>query len=341
MEVHSREHRLTHIAWRLWWEDGGKIPPPAREMMIRAARSWDEERNRLAALLAGDEAGVAGAVVEMDKLYADAENDRLRGPLAEARRNVGRERFATVVRVLAEVGAGRFAPRPEDRDPDGTAQLVERALGLERARTDKFVGATPRITGGLEIDLGTLTEILGSRPMVDLANTVDSELDLARAEIQSLIGVVTAVAPLLERLHGRGAFGLGMMGRLFGAPRAHSQVLMLLGWLALRTTDTLRAGFEQIAAMAPQAAAAAQLYGLISELRQEVAVLAPVLSDVRLAAAQLDESAAIALNTEIAQLREHHTESFDAFFAVHPEAERLISVIEAHQAASNRTVPAG
>ena len=176
-----------------------------------------------------------------------------------------------------------------------------------------------------------LSGILGSRSMRALAESDDTQLDLARVDVQSLIGVVTAIAPLLERLHGRGAFGLGMMGRLFGASDPRSQALILLGWLALRSNDMLRAGLQQIAAIAPQASATAQLYGVISQLREEVAALAPVLTDGRLAAAQLDEDAAKDLNAEITRLREHHAESFNAFFAAHPEADHLISVIEAYR----------
>jgi hypothetical protein len=333
MEIHTRERRLAHTGWRLWWEDGGAIPPPARKLLTRVARSVDEERDRLAALLAGDEAGTPAAVAEMDQLYADAENDRVRGPLGEARRNVGRERFATVVRVIAQVGAGRFAARDFDGYPDDAGRLVDRALGLERARTDRRAGSVPWLASETGVDLAMLSEIVASRSLLDVAENNDSQLDLARVEIQSLIGVVTAVAPLLERLHGRGAFGLGMMSRLFGVRNPSSQALILLGWLALRSNDAFRAGLDQITAVAPQATATAQLYGLISQLRQEVAVLAPVLTDERLATAQLDENAAIELNSEIARLREHNTDSFNAFFAAHPEAEDLISVIDANREA--------
>ena len=331
MEIHARERRLAHTAWRLWWEDGGVITPPARELLTRVARSVDEERDRLAALLVGDEAGTPAAVAEMDQLYADAENDRVRGPLGEARRNVGRERFATVVRVLAEIGAGRIAARGDDDDQDDAGRLVERALGLDRARTDRLAGSVPWLTSEPGIDLAMLSRIVGSRSMLDLADSNDSQLELARVEIQSLVAAVTAIAPLLERLHGRGAFGLGMMGRLVGARNPRSQALILLGWLTLRSNDTLRDGLQQIAAIVPQATATAQLHGVISQLREEVTVLAPVLTDERLAAAQLDEDAAKELNAEITRLREHHTESFDAFFAAHPEAEQLISVIEAYR----------
>ncbi|MGH2869450.1 MAG: hypothetical protein ACRDNK_18045 [Solirubrobacteraceae bacterium] len=339
MEIHASEHRLAHTAWRLWWEDGGPITPIARKLLTTVARSWDRERHRLAELVAGDEAGTPDAIAEMDQLYRDAENNRLRAPLGEARRNVGRERFATVVRVIAEVSAGRFAAPGNDDVQDDADRLFERALGLERGRTDRLAGAEPWLTSDPGLDLAILSQLLGPLSIHELAESNDAELDIARGEIQSLIAVVSAVAPLLERLHGRGAFGLGLTGRLFGARHPRSQALILLGWLALRTNESLRAGLEDIIAIAPRAAATVQLYGVISQLRAEVPALASVLSDERLAAAQIDESSAIALNSEIARCRERHTESFDAFFAAHPETEQLIAVIDAHGelAAGERT----
>jgi hypothetical protein len=330
MEARSKDPRLTHVAWRLWWEEGGQVPPAARKLLIEAAKSVDAQREWLAKLLAGDETGEAAAVAEMDQLYTDVEKGRVRGQLGEVRRNVGSDKFATVVRVLAEVSAGRFTAGETEFDPEEGGGLVERAFGLERARTDRLAGSTPWLTGLFDADLEMLSEIIGSLSMRDLAESDASKLDLARGEIRSLIDVVTTIGPHFEHLHGRGAFGLGTMARFFAAGSPRYQALILLAWLTLRTNDTLRAGLEKIAAVAPQASATTQLYGVISQLREEVPVLAPVLSDERLAAAQLDENAAIALNAEIARLREDHTESFDAFFRAHPETERLISVIEAH-----------
>ena len=328
MEVHSQEHRLAQTAWRLWWEDGGLIPPPARQLLTRVASSVDQERERLAALVAGDHAGNFEAVAEMDQLYADAENDRLPGPLGEMRRNVGRERFATVVRTIAEVGAGRFTAPDSDDEQDDAGRLVDRALGLDRARTDRLAGSEPWLTSEPAVDLALLSQIIGSQSLLELAQSSDSQIDLARVEMQSLVNVVTAIGPLLERLHGRGAFGLGTMGRLFSLRDARTQALLLLGWLALRSNDALQAGLEQFTSLLPQAAATVQLDGIIAQLREEVVVLAPVLTDERLAAAQVDEHAASELKAEIARLREQNIDGFNAFFAAHPEVDELISVID-------------
>src|ERR1700719_2061533 len=62
MEIHATERRLGYVAWRLWWQDGGAIPPPARELLAQLARSLDTQCEQLAAVLAGDEAGEPQAV---------------------------------------------------------------------------------------------------------------------------------------------------------------------------------------------------------------------------------------------------------------------------------------
>jgi len=328
LEIRASEHRLTHAAWRLWWEDGGAILSPGRQVLTRAACVLEAQRNNLVELLAGEEAGEPAETAVIERLYSDVAYGRIRGPLAEARSNVGREQFATAVRALTEVAAGRFRSTATADKPDETAILVEQALGLGRARTDSLAGSEPWLTGDPGRTFSLLSEIVASRSFLELAETDNLQLDLARVEIQSLIATVGVAGQLLERLHGRGAFGYGLISRLLGAQSPHSQAIVLLGWLLLRSNGTLRSGLEQIGALAPQAEAAAQLYDLITLLRKEIPALAPVMSDERLAAAQRDESAARELNAGIARLRKADPESFDAFFAAHPETDRLIAVID-------------
>jgi hypothetical protein len=278
-------------------------------------------------MLAGDEAGEPEAVAAMDELYAAAESDRVTGVLGQARRNVGRERYATFLRVLAEVGTGRFAGYETGDEGAETAKLVERALDLDRARTDHLAGQPPWLDGSTETDFAALAQILASRSMVLAAEIGEHELDIARVELQSLIAVVTKIAPLLERLFGRAAFGFGMLARALGQQAPKAQALMLLGWLMLRDDQGFRAGLQRIAAVFPQAEATVELDGILAQLREQVPALAPVLTDQRLAAAQLDAGAATALNSEIAQVRRTNIASFDAFFAAHPEVARWQAVL--------------
>jgi hypothetical protein len=111
-EIHAGEHRLAQNAWRLWWEDGGAIPRLARELLVAKAPALDVERDRLAELIAGNEAGTVEGEAGIDRLLADAERARLRGPIAEIRHNVGRSGFTTVVYALAAAATGPQSGRP-------------------------------------------------------------------------------------------------------------------------------------------------------------------------------------------------------------------------------------
>jgi len=52
-QLHQRERRLTSVAWRLWWDDGGPAPAPARELLAQVAQRWEQHRTHLTKLLAG------------------------------------------------------------------------------------------------------------------------------------------------------------------------------------------------------------------------------------------------------------------------------------------------
>jgi hypothetical protein len=64
----------------------------------------------------------------------------------------------------------------------------ERALGLECARTDRLAGGRLGSPAALTSTSAPFSEILRSHSMLDLAESNDGPLDLARVEIQSLAG---------------------------------------------------------------------------------------------------------------------------------------------------------
>lgn len=88
----------------------------------------------------GDEVrplGRQAAVAEMEGTYTAASEKRVPATLGQVRRNVGRGRFTTVFRVLAEVATGSF-----EGYQDEEAELAfEKALGIDHARTDRLADA--------------------------------------------------------------------------------------------------------------------------------------------------------------------------------------------------------
>jgi hypothetical protein len=75
LELQRREgvKKLSVIGWRLWWEDGGTLPPPARGLLEDMASSWDEQRRMLSELMARDEQVDAEARGQMEDLYVTQE----------------------------------------------------------------------------------------------------------------------------------------------------------------------------------------------------------------------------------------------------------------------------
>jgi len=171
---------------------------------------------------------------------------RLGRQLGHVRRNTGRESFSTVVRVLVEIGVGRFQGYERGvsasvKDSE-TGELVERAMGLDCARSDRLADAGPWLDGDSEVDFVRLSQALRSWPLAAGASANDEELNQARAELRAFLAVITTMAPLFERLFGRAAFGFGTIARMLDLQTPDLQAFMLLAWLALRHDGALRDG---------------------------------------------------------------------------------------------------
>ncbi|HEV7566379.1 MAG TPA: hypothetical protein VGO31_10505 [Microbacteriaceae bacterium] len=263
----------------------------------------------------------------MSELYEGAQNSRVDGALAAARRRVGRYAFSTVVRVLAEIGTGRFveyAPDSPGLPGPTTADLLERALGIDRARVDSLANSEPWYQGDSAQDLARLGSLLNAKPLSLLAEEPDAVLAEARDELRAFLVTVLNTSMLSERLFGRAAFGFGLIGRALRVRKSKHQAVMLLGWLALREDPELRHGMSQLGGLAPVAEATVELHRVIGELREEVPPFAEVLSEARMAKALKNAVDGDRLDGEIAAVRDANKEAVDAFFRARPEIDQLI-----------------
>jgi hypothetical protein len=330
----ERTQKFSVIAWRLWWDDGGPLPEPARELLAGTAVRWDRERDELSDLLAREDAGDPDAERQVDTLYSGSEQDRVEGPLGTVRRNAGRDGFASVARVFAEVATGRFESYQDHEEPDedGTPQagttgaLVERALGLDHARSDRIANNEPRFTGSSEAHFVLLSDLIGGRRLEPLATTMsDAELDKARSEISNLLDLMSTLAPMVERAVGGDAAGYRTIARAMNMRTPRSQAFMLLAWLALRQDPKLLEGLQHLIARLPQALAAAELERLSHALAQEVPALASPLNNAARANLRGDADESARWRAEIARVSNEHRAQVDSFFQQHPEVEQLIS----------------
>ncbi len=336
IQKQERTQKFSTVAWRLWWEDGGPPPTPARELLASVATRWDRERDELSDLLTREAEGDPEAERQVETLYTEAEQGRVAGPLGTARRNAGRDGFASVARVMAEVATGRFESYQDHEEParDGTPQphttgaLVERALRLDRARTDRIAGNEPRFIGRSETDLTRLSSFFGERRLGQFANTPDAELNRARTEVRRLLNLVATFAPLIERVVGRDASGYGTIGRVLNPRTPRLQAFTLLAWLVLRQDPMLLEATHTLGALVPQVLATVELEQLSNQLAQEVPALAPALNGAARAHAQGDSEEAARLHAEIKLVSNEHREQVDSFFRRHPEVDALITTAE-------------
>jgi hypothetical protein len=330
LEVRREVRAFDEIAWRLWWEEGGAVPPAVRHRLLRTARDWEHERGQLGNLLAGEDAGDPQAVAEMDLTYTALEFDRAPAALGRVRRNVGPTGLATVFRVLAEVATGRFHGYEESPDDAEASpgELFEQALGIDRARSDRLDSSGPWFAGSSEDDLRRLCAAIGTRSFTDLAYAKEVELDAARVEIRSLWLVVLAIVPIFERVFGPRAFGLGTLGAVFRGQPASNQAFVLLMWLALREDAGLREGMVGIAALVSEALAAAVVFGVLVELREEIPVFAEIATDEVLAAAMRDGARQELLSQELGRLQEEHGSEVARVVNRHPELDAAMALFE-------------
>jgi len=330
-EVRRLDHRFDDIAWRLWWEDGGPLPVRVRKRLIAVSEQWERERRELADVLAREDSADPDAIAAMDETYRSAEQDRAPSNLGRMRRNVGPSRFATVVRVFAEVATGRFCGYLDENveDDHSRGAVTERALGVDRARADHFADGEPWFEGSSEIDLMRLSDALGKRALTPLATAADTDLDRVRSELRSLWRVIETAASLFERLFGPAAFGFGTVASVFRSQPAQGQALLLLMWLALRGDADLRDGMEALIAELPAVIASSEMFEVINDLREQVPAFAAVMNEERLAAALLDGAQRDALIAEISQLGQAHASEFERFATRHPELDELTAIIEA------------
>jgi hypothetical protein len=326
LEVRQKVRILDDVAWRLWWEDGGSPPPAVRARLLRVAEIWERESQRLAVLLAEEDYGDPGAEAEMEAAYRSLEAERLPPALSRIAQNVGRHGLPTVFRVLAEAWSGTFegyedAPGEEG----GRGELVERALGIDRARVDRILGDDPWFEGDSADDMRKLSGLMGGRSLTHLAEAEDAELTAAREQVRALVRLILSGTAVVEQIFGSAAFGFGTVGAVIRAQADEEEFLLLMG-LALRGDDEFRERMESFLSTEAEAEALLVLYEGFVRWREEIPAFAEVLSDDSLAAALQHPSAASRANEDLAHLCDEHRPAVDRFLADNVELTAAISV---------------
>jgi hypothetical protein len=324
---HCRErhpHRLEDLRWCLWWMGHDAQVSTARAHLERAATTWREYIDQLRHLMAtntDDPAELSEAL--LDLLDRSATERIARKTLRRVRKRVGREQFPTVLRVFLEVAAGTFTGYRVDAvtgTDEEERRVVEAALGLDRARTDRLAAAGPWFTGDSGAELATLSRNLREHPpCMALPAASDEELGRVRDEARSMIEMFAGFSAILDRMYGWGAFGFSTIAQSFREMRPLDQAFLLLFWQMLRMWG-LGENMDLLVGVAQQWQTLwSPLFQGLEALQREVPATAETLDPKRAGAALRKPKVMEQLQAAWQALRAEHGEELLAFFARHPE----------------------
>ncbi len=329
LEVQQEARGFADLAWRLWWEDGGEVPEVVRARLRRVAEEWEAHREELAGLLAGEDAEEQKAEEKMESVYRELERDRLPPRLGGMRRSVGPAGFASVFRVLAEVLSGRFAGYGETGNEEevGREELVERAFGIDRARSEPLSDGEPWFEESSEEDMLSLSALFDDCSLCELAEADEADLNAARKELHAFVDNVRTVTSVASKTLGPAA-GLGTATAVLRDMRAGEQATLLIFWLMLRTAAWLREEMSSQVAVHGEADALRILHESLVEWREEITAYAEVFSDESLAAALRDPGAQARRDEELRRLYLDHGPEVDRFVDRRPELRRVMARFE-------------
>jgi hypothetical protein len=177
---------------------------------------------------------------------------------------------------------------------------------------DRLGDIGPWFEGSSAADLHRLSATISGATLAAFAAADDAELDAARGELRALFRTILEIAPILERLLGRGALGLDTVAGVFAALTDGYQPFLLLMWMALREDPGLREEMGAITAALPEAIAGRASFEVLIGLREEIPAFA-VLTDELLRAALVDVSGKEALGRELRRLFGEHEAEVESF----------------------------
>lgn len=247
----KRVWRLKDLGWRLWWRGCQVDPKFWKPHLEQLARWYDKIAPTIMKLVfprGDDEISNVGF-----GLFAKLRSAKTRvrsTPFRQLRKRIRNEDWETLMRFLFEIQRGQFtglSGSSDSDDPDlkRDQAILDRGLGLHRARTDQLNGGSPWLEGDIDEPLVRVSRAISKHHslVAVLADTPGDELLCARDELVTILRCLTVAARGHEATRGKHAFGLSVAADI--AQRAGSDVhgLMLLWWLVFRKDQAVR---EQI-----------------------------------------------------------------------------------------------
>lgn len=324
--IHRSEKRLPYVAWRLWWE-GYPIPLSSIQEFLEGARTqWQQGIEELQRLQEHPE--------QLSKVLGRTAAMRFsRKTLARVRKRVGRENFPTFLKVLTEVGSGTFEGyviNPETGIDE--REIVEKGLGLQRARTNRLADTGPWLTEDTGAALQELSSRLRHHPVGENLGAVsEAELTTAREEVRCFLSAFESISRTFDLMFSRGAFGFSVFADVIRELGPRDQAILLLFWRMFRSWG-LGSGMDLLLGVARQWHQKwFLLFQGLEQLREEVPVTAEILAPKQTRYTLRWKLRMEGVSEVLSQLAQHP--DVKAFFARHPE---LMAATEASDGEPNR-----
>lgn len=230
--LHAHERRLVPLGWSLWWQGYVVSPTLIREALQHLADNWShavwQVRNE----------GVPDAPrrTRIDQ-----------PPLRAARDRTGRKGFLIFRDLMVQIMTGTVGEWTDEE-----REAFERAMGLDRARTDHIGDVEPWYQGDTVVDAQVLASAVAPhRLRASVSNTSAETFATARGELRDFFTLLDDVRHVAELLAGQGAFGLGAAPRLDALTDDDWMAFFLL-WLSFRQLPGFAEGCRKIiTAMTP------------------------------------------------------------------------------------------
>lgn len=306
---------LAEVAWTMWWE-GLDIPDRlARAYLDKAAQSFVKEWGEIV-----DE---HGELTEKAEDFLDRAGDpktRIDSvALGWARRRVGIDNFDEFLALLLAVVTGTAANLPlED------LQLLERGMGIDRARSDVLATTgKPWLDGDIREDFENIGRLANPDTVAAVITEVsDDQLRELRDKAKQFCSFVSDMGAVVRQTADRWAFGFGGFGAIFDdmqtKPATQAQMLLLV---ARVVQAGFAPGLDQNLANAPGAAQTRRAHDALVALRQAVPEVAEAVPLRWLGKAMSDSRYNQRIQERVVALRDDDVvrAKIEAFFDAHPE----------------------
>ncbi len=283
------KNRVPYVGWHLWWEGYPVDEKHWLPRLQKTARFVDRSLSRIGKYLARDDENPGKRTLQERVAYGSATNvvmSRIRG------RQSG-EALATTIGVVVQVATGEFdrfsvtdaAVEGDDADKSRTIE----ALDIGASQSDRTFGERLELVRELPSVYASISKALASGDLSQLLTQPNDVIFRARDDVRNSLRIYVAQYEAMKWIYGPTAFGL-RLGAWIGRKQPEMLMpLLVLGVARLRQTSNQFLSSEEIAKLADQAEANAQMSNQVRELAKAHPEFRPLFTAKRMRMALQDK----------------------------------------------------